>query len=309
MILGTRSSALALAQTQEVRALISQIFPYLKVEIKIIKTSGDQLPTAALAQSGIKGLFTKELEQALLLNKIHVAIHSLKDVPTDLPAGLMIGAVIEREEAGDILVGHPATSLELPQRVYTSSPRRTFQAQLLWPECKVKEIRGNIETRLCKLCDGESGDALLLAAAGLKRLNYLQSAQLKGNLRFDPPLPYRRLTIEEMLPAPGQAAIALEILCEDGVTQERLRGVNHPPTWSAVMAERAFLRTIGGGCATPIAAHATVGFDGLRLMAVVKLAGDNVWRSQKIGERRNAEALGEALGQEYRVANKESCRW
>lgn len=304
LILGTRGSALALAQTTLIRARLHAAFPRLDIEVKIIKTSGDQRTTIALARSGIKGLFTKELESALLRNKIQAAIHSLKDVPADLPGGLILGAVAEREDACDVLVAHPATPIDAPRVVYTSSPRRTFQARLLWPECETREIRGNVETRLRKLAGGKAGDALLLAAAGLRRLDYLRGDETSAALRFDPSLPCRRLTLDEMIPSPGQAAIALEIRADDGETQEKLRAVNHAPTWAAITAERAFLRRMGGGCAKPIAAHATVDLNGLRLRAIVEHDDRRIWRGEKNGERRNAEAIGESLAQECLAASK-----
>ncbi|MBI4028047.1 MAG: hydroxymethylbilane synthase [Verrucomicrobia bacterium] len=298
LILGTRGSALALAQTEHVRALLRRAFPRLEIEIRIIKTSGDAMPSAALARSGVKGLFTKELEQALLHRKIDAAVHSLKDLPTRLPGGLAVGAVIQREESADILIGHPATRLDAPLRVNTSSPRRALQSSLLWPGCETREIRGNVETRLRKLCNGKPGDALLLAVAGLKRLDFLRGDAREGTLRFDPALGYRRLTLDEMIPAPGQGAIGMETRADDGETIERLKSVNHPSTRDAVTAERAFLERIGGGCAAPLAAHATVGLDGLRLNAVVRREDGSVWRGVKTGPRREAESLGQMLAEE-----------
>ncbi len=301
MILGTRGSALALAQTNLIRAVIHRAFPSLEVEVRTIKTSGDKKRSVSLTQSGTKGLFTKELEQALLLKKIDAAVHSLKDVLTELPPGLMIAAVAEREDASDILIFHPSVQDNSPKVIYTSSPRRKLQAGVLWPNCKVRDIRGNIETRLCKLSEGKTGDSLLLAAAGLKRLDYLQGDHKEGVLRFDPPLPFRKLSIEEMIPAPGQAAIGIEIRSNDIENGERFKLLNHAPTWAAVMAERAFLRGMGGGCATPMGAHGSIGFDGLRLRAIVGRDDRRIWRGEKTGERRNAEALGQTLADECRA--------
>ena len=302
LILGTRGSALALAQTQIVRALIHRAYPSLTIEIKIIKTSGDKKTRAPLAQSGIKGLFTKELEQALLLKKIDLAIHSLKDLPTGIPGGLKLAAVTEREDPKDVLICHPLTKMELPKVIYTSSPRRAVQAKLLWLECQIKDTRGNVETRLSKLSEGNAGDALLLAAAGLKRLDFLRGDASEGNLHGEPALPYRKLSIQEMIPSPGQAAIGIEVRSEDGETQERLKSINHLPSLAAVTAERAFLDTVGGGCAAPIAAHATVGIDGLHLVAMVAHDSNRIWRGEKDGPRRDAENIGKILAEESRRA-------
>ena len=304
LILGTRGSALALAQTQIVRALIHRAFPALSVEIKIIKTSGDKKIRVPLAQSGIKGLFTKELEQALIRKQIDLAIHSLKDLPTDLPAGLMLAAVTEREDPADVLVCHPLTQKENPKLIYTSSPRRAIQAKLLWPNCEIKDIRGNVETRVHKLSEGSSGDALLLAAAGLKRLDFLRGETSKGNLHGEPSFSYRKLSILEMIPAPGQAAIGIETRSDDGETQERLKSINHSPSFGAVTAERAFLDAVGGGCSAPIAAHAVAGFDGLRLIAMVAQDPKHIWRGEKSGSRRDAENLGKGLAEEYHQTKK-----
>jgi hydroxymethylbilane synthase len=298
MIFGTRGSALALAQTNLVRALIHRAFPSLIIEIKIIKTSGDKQTRAPLAKSGIKGLFTKELEEALFRKKIDVGIHSLKDLPSELPAGLTLGAVTEREDPFDILIGHPQTSLQSPEAVYTSSPRRSIQAKLLWPSCATCDIRGNVETRLRKLADGKAGEAVLLAAAGLRRLNFLRGDAKDGTLEFEPRLPFRKLSVSEMIPAPGQGAIGIEARSEDGEILERLKSVNHAPTRDAVLAERAFLNTIGGGCAAPLAAYASISWEGLKLVAIVAENG-KVWRGEKIGTRMQAQALGQSLAKEY----------
>ncbi len=297
LIIGTRGSSLALAQTNLVRALIHRVHPRLEIEIKIIKTSGDRLTKTSLAHSGVKGIFTKELEQALFRNRIDLAIHSLKDMPVAIPAGLVLAAIVQREDPADVLVGHPSTNLDEPAVVFTSSPRRAFQAKLLWPRCESREIRGNVETRLNKIAEGTSGEAVLLAAAGLRRLDFLKGDDVLGALRLDPALPFRRLSIEEMIPAPGQAAIALEIRNADGELREKLRPVNHAATSAAVSSERAFLGALGGGCATPVAAHARVGLDGLNLVAVVQNENGSIWRGERQGERRNAENIGRSLAE------------
>jgi len=302
LVLGTRGSALALVQTHLVRAAIRQAHPRLLVEERIIKTSGDKQSHASLSRSGVKGLFIKEMEEALLRGRIDAAVHSLKDMPVSLPAGLCLGAVGKRSDACDVLVGHSGTNVHDPKTVHTSSPRRVLQARLLWPACEVCEIRGNVETRLRKIAEGTPGEAVLLAAAGLERLDFLHGDGEAGALRFDPPLPYRRLSLREMIPAPGQAAIAVEIRSDDPETAERIKALDHAPTRSAVTAERAFLKELGGGCATPIAIHGRVTHEGLTITAIVGLPGRKIWRGEKTGARREAEPLGRALALECRAA-------
>lgn len=298
LILGTRGSALALAQMEQVRALLHRAWPRMEIEVKIIKTMGDKRMTAALARSGTKGLFTKELEEALIRRKIDVAIHSLKDVPTELPAGLVLAGVPKREDPRDVLVYHPDTDGEIPKVVFTSSPRRSFQVKRLWAKCETREIRGNVETRLQKLADGKAGDALLLAMAGLRRLDFIRDGIEKGKLALEPKMPFRRLTIEEMVPAPGQAAIALEGRADDGEILEKLKVANHIQSYAAVLAERSFLRGMGGGCAEPMAAYARAELDGLRLVARVERRDGSCWCGEMIKPAREAEILGRMLAEE-----------
>ncbi len=301
LTLGTRGSALALAQAALVRAMLRRAHPSLEIEIRTIKTSGDIMSAASLARSGTKGLFIRELEQALLRKKIDVAVHSLKDLPTELPGGLVLSAVPEREDARDVLIALSPVALRAPKVILTSSPRRAFQAKLLWPGCKMREIRGNIETRLHKLAGSKEGSALLLAAAGLRRLDFLKGHQDEGEFDLSQSaipketLFYRKLPIAEMLPAPGQAALGLETRADDGVTQERLRSINHFGSWSAVMAERSFLQSLGGGCAAPVAAFASVAREGLRLRGLFFDDEGNLWRGEKTGLQREAENLGKDL--------------
>jgi len=308
LTIGTRGSALALAQSALVRAMLRRAHPFLEIEIRTIKTSGDIMPAASLARSGTKGLFIRELEQALLRKKIDVAVHSLKDLPTDLPAGLVLSAVPEREDARDVLIALSSDTLQAPKIVLTSSPRRAFQSKLLWPGCETREIRGNIETRLRKLEEVGLGHALLLAVAGLRRLDFLKGYQDEGQFDLSQSaipkeiLFYRKLPIAEMLPAPGQAALGLETRADDGITQERLRCVNHFGSWSAVTAERSFLQSLGGGCAAPVAAYANVTLPPLRDLRLHGLVFDgkgNLWRGEKTGKQRESETLGKALAKEF----------
>lgn len=298
LTLGTRGSALALAQVNLVRAMFRRAHPRLEVEVRIIKTRGDKLKTASLAHSGTRGLFTRELEQALLRKKVDVAVHSLKDLPVEVPPGLRLAAVTEREDARDILIGAPGTDLRAPRRVFSSSPRRAMQVKVRWPGAEVAEIRGNVETRLRKVGAGRSGDALLLAVAGLRRMDLLRGETDEGAIVWDQPLAYRKLALDEMLPAPGQAAIGLEIRDDDGVNRERLRSVNHFNTWAAVTAERAFLKGLGGGCAAPVAAYGSVVGERLHLRGLVFDPSGRMRRGERDGERREAETLGLDLARE-----------
>jgi len=294
LILGTRGSALALAQADWVRSRLRKAFPRMEIEVRTIKTSGDKKTRAPLARSGTKGLFTKELEEALLRNKIDVAVHSLKDLPTVLPAGLVLAAAGEREDPADVAVFKEG--VKVPKVVFTSSPRRAFQARLLWKDAEIREIRGNIETRLARLAECEEPTILLLAAAGLRRLDLWRGKETEGVLAFEPTLHFRRLTLEEMLPAPGQAAIGLETRAADGETQEKLKSINHSPTFASVLAERSFLRHMEGGCATPMAAYAIADLNGLRMRGAVETKA-GIWRGDQAGERRDAEVVGKLLAE------------
>jgi hydroxymethylbilane synthase len=298
LILGTRGSALALAQATMVRAQLHRAFPQLNIELKILKTSGDKNLGTSLSQSGTVGFFTKELEEALLKGKIDIAVHSLKDLPTKIADGLMVAAVTEREDPSDVLIFKDSTNPDSPKRVFTSSPRRSVQAQMIWPQCEILAIRGNVETRLNKMVEGQPGDALLLASAGLRRLNYLQGREEKGKLNYEGALNFLKLPFSKMIPAPGQGAIGIEVRADDGVTQERVRPANHPATASAVTAERAFLKTLGGGCAEPIAAFATIEKQGMRLCGLVARDG-SIWQGELCGETHEAETMGKALALRY----------
>ncbi|MEI7728311.1 MAG: hydroxymethylbilane synthase [Verrucomicrobiota bacterium] len=293
IIIATRGSALALAQANNVLGLCRAAFPERAFEIKIIKTTGDKLQTASMANPNSslpKGLFTKELEVALLNQQADLAVHSLKDLPTELPAGLKLGAVGPRADVRDVLVYRdadwvqkqksegppqewvvgqpqqrgcpPKTHLkDLPPGfvVATSSVRRKAQILAKRPDLNVVEIRGNVATRLQKLHDQADIDATILAAAGLERLHFTiaASGHLHGE-NIPEGLCATRLDIREMLPAVGQGAVGIEIREGDERMEAICARLNHEPTWVAVTAERAFLMAMGGGCQTPTAAHAHV---------------------------------------------------
>jgi hydroxymethylbilane synthase len=260
--IATRESRLALWQAEHVRDLLMQRFG-MSVELLGMTTRGDQILDQALSKVGGKGLFVKELETALEQGRAQLAVHSLKDVPMDLPQGFELAAVLEREDSRDALVSARYRSLaELPQgaTVGTSSLRRVVQLLALRPDLSVQPLRGNLDTRLRKLDDG-GYDAIVLAAAGLQRLGL--SARIAS-----------RLEPEHMLPCAGQGALGIEVRADAHELRERLAQLTHAPTWLAVEAERSVSRTLGGSCSMPLAAHATCVGDVVSLRAVLGHAQD-----------------------------------
>ena len=254
IILGTRGSALALTQTEYIKARILKAFPDSEIVVRIIKTSADKDTTTSIRSGSAVGVFVKELEQALLAGEIDIAVHSMKDVPTIVASGLEIVAIPEREDARDAFLSNAAKSLsELPAGavVGTGSVRRQAQLFAIRPDLKVRDIRGNIDTRLKKLSDG-AVDALILACAGLNRLGYQN--------RISAPLDF-----EQMLPAPGQGALAVEMRAEDARARAVEAALNHSPTAIAVLAERSFLYRMGGGCNVPVAVHASLKDNDIRI--------------------------------------------
>ncbi len=252
LIIGSRGSQLALWQARHVARLLEQSGTATRIEV--IKTTGDHMQTAPLTQAGGKGLFTKEIEEALLAGRIDVAVHSLKDLPTAVSAGLAIAAIPEREDPRDAIVGKSLAELTHGARVGTSSGRRSSQLRLLRPDLMVEPVRGNVDTRLRKLKEGRY-DAMLLAAAGLRRLG-LESeiAQV--------------LTSDQMCPAPGQGALAIQTRAQDPA-YTICRALDHLPSFQAVTCERAALAALGGGCQLPFGAFAEPVGSMLRLSAVV----------------------------------------
>jgi hydroxymethylbilane synthase len=239
LTLGSRGSALALWQANHVAALLNAIS--IDTRIKVVKTTGDHLQTASLVEAGGKGLFTKEIEQALLDSSIDVAVHSLKDLPTEITPGLTIAAIPEREDARDALVGSKLDMLKAGAHVGTSSSRRTAQLRHLRPDLVIEPIRGNVDTRLRKLNQGQY-DAIVLAAAGLKRLGLEHEiAEI--------------LSPDQICPAPGQGALAIQTRAND-VAEEICRALDHRDSRRAVEAERAVLAGLGGGCQLPMGAFA-----------------------------------------------------
>jgi hydroxymethylbilane synthase len=277
LIIGSRGSALALWQAHFVTSLLEGAG--FAARIEIIKTTGDHLQTASLMQAGGKGLFTKEIEDALLAGTIDLAVHSLKDLPVELPAGLAIAAIPERENPFDALLGTRLEQLPSGARVGTSSGRRAAQLRRLRGDLAIEPIRGNVDTRLRKLKEGQF-DAILLAVAGLKRLGFEnQIAQI-----FSP---------DEICPAPGQGALAIETRA-GGDVHEICGGLNHAPTSEAVRCERTVLAELGGGCQLPVGAFAETIEGGLRVQAaVVSLDGLQYLRAEAAGG--NPEDLGRSV--------------
>ncbi|MFA7345975.1 MAG: hydroxymethylbilane synthase [Terrimicrobiaceae bacterium] len=263
LILGTRGSDLALVQTRDVAARLGRAHPGLALEERIIKTTGDKRLDVSLSTPGPleKGLFTKELEEALLDGSVHTAVHSLKDLPTEQPPGLVVGAILERADISDALASkHEGGWKGLPPEatVATSSLRRKNQLLLLRPDLQIVEIRGNVPTRLRKVLEDPSLDALVVASAALARLG-----------KDTVPNGLQVTVIGEMLPAPGQGAVAVECREADSETRNLLAAIHHRPTALCVSAEREILRSLGGGCHMPLGARAVIENGKLRLLAAL----------------------------------------
>ncbi len=293
--LATRGSALALAQTREVARCLREAWPGLDVQEEIFRTTGDRNLEVDLAVAGAldKGLFTKELEEALLGGRADAAVHSLKDLPVVLPEGLAVGVVLPREDTADILVTHGADGLdELPSgaKVGTGSPRRRAMLLAARGDLIAAPIRGNVPTRLAKLAAGDF-DAIILAAAGLRRLGMAS----EGTLNSDG-VGLHAVRLDGFLPAPGQGAIAVEIRADDRSTLDLLRPLHDHDTDAAVRAERAVLKALGGGCHMALGARATVSGDTLELQAVVfDASGAGPKYASAMGRRDEPKSLGRAV--------------
>ena len=286
LVIGSRGSKLALWQSEQAKSQLLLLNPGVEIRLEIIKTSGD-VKTDPLTVIGGKGVFTKELEDALLEGTIDIAVHSLKDLPTVLPTGLAINAICEREDPRDALVlrhgpkVRDASLRNLPQGavVGTSSQRRLAQLKGLRSDVQIKDVRGNVDTRLRKLDEGQF-DALILASAGLRRLGLSDRISAA-------------ISIEEMLPAVGQGAVAIETRADDPFTVDAVRKLEHRDTRIACLAERSLLRELGGGCQFPIAAHAIVELRSLRLEGLVASSdGSQILREHISGPSVEAEQLG-----------------
>ena len=291
--IGTRGSPLALAQARQVRERIAAAhgLDAERIALDAIRTTGDMIRDRPLAEAGGKGLFTKEIEEALLAGRIDLAVHSAKDLPTALPAGLAIAAVLPREDARDVFISRQAKSLrELPRgaSVGTASLRRQALVKHRRPDLAVRTLRGNVETRLRKLDAGEV-DATLLALAGLKRLGLAAAATAV-------------LPIDEFLPAVGQGIIAIEARGDDQRTLELIEPVNHTDTAIALAAERAFLAVLDGSCRTPIAGYAVVSAGSLVFRGLIaRPDGSAVLETERRGAAADAVELGADGGRELKA--------
>lgn len=294
--LGTRGSKLALWQAQAVADRLEECHPGLQVELVIIKTVGDKILDVALSRIGDKGLFTKELEKALLDGTIDLAVHSLKDLPSDLGEGLKLAAVMPRENPGDVLISRSGLSFsDLPAGsvIGTSSLRRTAQLKAIRPDLKVVDIRGNVETRIKKMQEHEL-DGIILAYAGVKRLGLEHWIT-------------QILSYDVMLPATGQGAIAIETRDHDGPIESILESVNDKKTYIEIQAERAFLSRLEGGCQVPIGSLAECSGDMVRLQGLVSsLDGSKIIRDSITGTTQDPAQVGLDLADRILAAGAES---
>jgi len=283
LTIASRGSQLALWQARWIQSRLEELGA--RCRIQIIKTTGDKITDVPLAKVGAKGLFTKEIEEALLAGEADLAVHSMKDLPTSLPEGLMLAAVPEREDPRDAIIGKKFVELQAGSKVGTSSLRRAAQLLALRPDLKIEPLRGNLDTRLRKLSEGRY-DAIVLAAAGLKRMGWEDRiAEI--------------LSTDYLCPAVGQGALAVETRADGGPAAELCRQLDHAPTRAAVTAERAVLAGLGGGCQVPIGAYAQIAGEELRLTAVVCTPdGERLIRRNLAGQADQPEALGRRLARE-----------
>ncbi len=279
IIVGSRGSRLALIQTESVVNRLKLIHPELEISIKKLVTTGDRDRLTHLDRIGVD-VFVKELEEALLDGKIDLAVHSLKDVPTDIPPGLSLIAVTERDDPRDVLVAKAQLDdLSPGSRIGTGSLRRTIQVAQIRPDLITCGIRGNVDTRLRKVSSGEV-DGVILAAAALVRLGWQDKIT-------------QYLPLDNFLPAAGQGALVVEAQVDDKELIDLISPLNHLPTWQCVIAERTFLRELGGGCRAPIAALGTIAGTKLRLEGMVASpAGKKVLRDSFEGDVTSSEKLG-----------------
>ncbi|HXH22810.1 MAG TPA: hydroxymethylbilane synthase [Dehalococcoidia bacterium] len=284
MRIGTRGSQLALRQTAIVAEALRAAAPDIQIEVIVIKTEGDRRLDVSLEEVGGQGVFVKDIEQALLQGEINAAVHSLKDMPAITPEGLTIGAVLERGDVRDALVSRGGLTLrQLPAgaRVGTDSRRRSVQVLAVRPDLRLESIRGNVDTRVRKAESGEY-DAVVLAAAGLERLGLLERAA-------------EVFEVDIVLPAVGQAVLAVECRAADAGTIALLQRIEHAPTRMAITAERAYLRALGAGCRLPVGALGEARGGVLRLQGVLGTEDGRLLRAEVTGPEAEAEALGAGL--------------
>ena len=286
--IGTRASKLALWQANWVKSALIEAYPQQNIELVIIKTKGDKILDVPLAKVGGKGLFVKEIEQALLDGRIDIAVHSMKDMPAEIPAGLCIGAIPTREDPADVLIsknGLHFSELKQGGVIGTSSLRRGAQIRHMRPDIMIVPLRGNVETRLKKL-EIENLDAVVLAAAGVKRLNL--EHRITEYLNFD-----------IMLPAVGQGALSIEIRQNDPDIQPMIKALDDPHTRAIVTGERAFLNHLGGSCQVPIAGHGVINRNTFNLTGLVAdLDGSRILKATLSGSTDSTETIGISLAQQ-----------
>jgi len=286
--IATRKSPLALWQAEHVQLRLQQLHPGLQVKLVTMSTQGDRVLDSPLAKIGGKGLFVKELEQGMLDGRADIAVHSMKDVPAELPDGLEIGAILEREDPRDAFVSSRFGALaELPQgaRVGTSSLRRQCQLRAVRPDLEILDLRGNVNTRLAKLDAGDY-DAIVLASAGLKRLGMAERIT-------------RALEPEDMLPAIAQGVIGIECRSDDALVKSLIDPLNHAETGLRTQAERAMNAALAGGCQAPVAGFSTITGDSITLRGLVGWPnGSAIVRGRIDGRKGMAAALGEQLARE-----------
>ncbi len=295
--IGTRASRLALAQAHMVRLALAKAHGWPEAEdecpakIVAMTTTGDEILSKKLQEIGGKGLFTKEIEEALIDERVDLAVHSMKDMPTELPPGLEICAIMEREDPRDVFIGHAVTHpRDLPKGalVGTSSLRRQTQLLALRPDVKIGMLRGNVETRLRKVAEGEV-TGTFLARAGLNRLGLA-------------PENASDLSIQDMLPAVAQGAVGIEIRARDDIVRALLAPLDHAPTAACVLAERAMLRVLDGNCKTPIAGFAEIGADGTMSLRGLLMSEDGKrrWSAERRGPVADAAGLGTDTGRDIK---------
>ncbi len=286
LIIATRKSKLALWQSEHIKARLEEAYPDMEVSLSLMSTKGDKILDTPLAKIGGKGLFTKELEDAMLENRAHIAVHSLKDVPMEFPEGLVLGAITKREDARDCLLSQKYESIDaLPNGavVGTTSLRRRMQILALRPDLKIKNLRGNVNTRIQKLKDGEY-DAIILATAGLNRLG------LQKEVVYATPI-----DVKEMIPAMGQAALGIEAI-DDPKILEIISVLNDENALIETTVERDFVTVLEGGCQVPIGVHATFDGEDITVRCCVGMPdGQEIIKEKKFCPKNSYKQLGREL--------------
>jgi hydroxymethylbilane synthase len=287
--IGTRGSALARRQTEIVVAALGKVAPGLAVETSIVTTEGDRRQDVSLEAFGGEGVFVKDIERRLIENEIDLAVHSLKDIPAETPGGLTIGAVLPRGDVRDVLVARARLEALPPgARIGSDSRRRGVQVLALRPDVEMTPIRGNVDTRLRKVQAGDY-DGVVLAAAGLERLGLVGEAR-------------QFFSVDEMLPAVGQAVLAVECRAGDAETLDLLARLDDPPTRAAITAERAFLRRLGAGCKLPVGAYGEASGRRLRLRGLLATDDGRIARDDVTGATPDAERIGIELAERLAAA-------